>query len=51
VRAGVEKRVQPFRRQRDGIGARDADDVKAERVRLRGERGLERRGVQKSRLA
>jgi hypothetical protein len=51
VRAGVEKRVQPIRRQRDGIGARDADDVKAECARLRGECALERGRRQKSRLA
>jgi len=51
VRAGIEKCAQPFRRKGDSVGPRDADDVKAEPVRLRGERALERRRRQKSRLA
>jgi hypothetical protein len=51
VRAGIEKRAQPFRGQRNGVGPRDAGDVKTERARLRGERVLERGRRQKSRLA
>jgi hypothetical protein len=51
VGAGIEKRAQPFRRKRDGVGPRDADDVKTERAGLRGQRLLERGRRQKSRLA
>jgi hypothetical protein len=49
--AGVQKRAQPLGGERDRVRARDADDVEAERARLRGERALERRRAQKSRLA
>jgi hypothetical protein len=51
VRAGIEECAQPFRRKRDGVRPRDADDVKTERARLRGEFALERFRRQKSRLA
>jgi hypothetical protein len=51
VRAGIEKCAQPFRRQRDGVGPRDADNVKTESARLRGEFALQCGSVQKSRLA
>jgi hypothetical protein len=45
VRAGIQKRAQPIRRERDSIRARDADDIEAERARLGGEGPLERGGV------
>jgi hypothetical protein len=50
VRAFGEKLRQARRRLRNGIGARDADDIEAEVARRVGELGLER-VAQKSRLA
>jgi hypothetical protein len=51
MRAGGKKFLQPFRRLWNGIRASDADHVKALRAGGLGERGLERRCGQKSRLA
>ena len=51
VRAAVEKLPQPLGRKRDGVRPRDAHDLKALRAGLSGERRLERRRGQKSRLA
>jgi hypothetical protein len=45
VRAGIEKRAQALRRERDCVGPRDADGVKALRARERLELSLERRRI------
>jgi len=51
VGAGIEERPQPLGGKRDRVRLGDADDVKALRAGERGERGLDRRRAQKSRLA
>jgi hypothetical protein len=49
--AGVEERAQPRGRQRDRVGPRDANDIEALPANESCQRRLERRRVQKSRLA
>jgi hypothetical protein len=51
MRAGVEERAQPLRRERDGVRPRNADGVEALRASESFERCLERGRTQKSRLA
>jgi hypothetical protein len=45
VRAGFEERAQTLRRERDRVGPRNADGVKALRARECLERRLERRRI------